>query len=222
MKPIIVAGIDFSGTSMVAGLLHAAGIDMGDVESAKEVAASTRPVRYQTFEDKALKKRLEPLAKEMFASLPNITTSWLDRLYQQFTQYIILRTAEAQGKQWGVKNNGLLFLAMHPRFDEIPVQWVTTCRPLEESMDSCFDKLGFHSRYAAMMGVEYLAWRRFAGHPSTWSFSFHDFLYGEQRDAKRLCRLIQTGGQKSQEILDFIDPETKGVIPCRGLSQPQP
>ena len=61
MKPIVVAGVDFSGTSMVAGMLHAAGVDMGRVLDHPPGEGQTIP--YLTYEDIDFNLALTDLAQ---------------------------------------------------------------------------------------------------------------------------------------------------------------
>lgn len=231
-KPIVVCGIDFSGTSMVAGMLHAAGVDMGDVESAEDVAILDRPVRYRTFEDRWLQTMLAPLAANQMRLLPNITDEWLDGLYMAFQTYMRRRNMYCEGdpiegRRWGVKNNGLLFLAMHPKFREIPVQWVTTYRSFENSLRSCFEKLDEKATYAALLGIEFLAWDQLVKHPDLWITGFNDVIAQPENISRSLCVDLlgyydPVARQKPiADMVSLINHKTKGVIPWRG-SLPQP
>ena len=219
-KPIVVCGVDFSGTSMLAGMLHAAGIDMGDVESEEDVAIVDRPVRYRTFEDRELKNKLTHLAELQMANLPDITHAWLEAMYDKFMGYVKWRNAMANGKRWGVKNNGLMFLAMHEKFADIPVQWVTTYRPQEDSLLSCSVKLGANPRYAALMGIEFLTWYKLIekGVPEV---PFVELLYGAPGVAKQFSSgWLKISPDKIEQMSAVVDPIHKGIIPWRGSSQP--
>lgn len=224
MKPIIVCGIDFSGTSMLAGLLHAAGVDMGDVESVEDVAASDRIVRYRTFECRTLRAMLAPLSAEMLENPGYISADWLSRLRDTFMEYCRIKSMYQEGSplerpRWGVKCNGLLFLAMCDDFNMDAFDWLTTYRPLEDSLDSCFDKLGRNTRHAAMLAAEYVAWRHLVEKQSPGEFAFEDLLYKPQDEAWRLSRKL--GLENRIDALSLINPYTKGVIPCHS-SLPEP
>lgn len=210
MKPIIVCGVDFSGTSMTAGLLRAAGIDMGDVDTAREVAASKSPVRYQTFEDKDLRRRLEPLAMRFHDFYPDDLPLWIDLIGDYFKQYAQDRDADADGWRWGVKCNGLLFLAMDPGFELDEFEWVTTYRPFEESLESCRQKLGHHPRLEPMMAAESIAYEMLVQRINPIMVNFHDLLNVPVKSTHRL--LSELGIHDDPTIVaDLINPTTKGV-----------
>lgn len=215
-KPIVVCGVDFSGTSMVAGMLHAAGIDMGDIESVDDVAASDRPIRYRTFQDRVLDNKLAHLAELQMANLPDITHAWLEALYDEFMDYLKWRETQAKGIRWGVKCNGLVFLAMHEKFADIPVQWVTTIRRLDASMQSCIAKLGPNPRYASLLAIQYLAFQYFFRKDGVLSFSYESFLYQANSTTERLCRFVIESQQYAGEMIKTIDPKTKGILPWHG------
>jgi hypothetical protein len=214
-KPIIVCGVDFSGTSMLAGLLHSAGVNMGDVESAEDVARSKRPVRYRIFQDRELDEWLGPLASELITLLPHTPKDWLRRLAHEFAAYVWQRHKRAS-QRWGVKCNGLLFLALHTGFDHSLFEWLTTCRPLEDSMDSCFDKLGLSTEYASMLAAEYVAWKHLVTHQKPLTFAFDDLLHQPDKEAERLSEHLWPGEKRALDVSQ-IDPRTKGIVPCRGL-----
>lgn len=215
MKPIIVCGIDFSGTSMVAGLLHAAGIDMGDVESAEDVAASDRPIRYRTFEDKTLRTILAPTARLMLGEMPVVSSQTIESISNIFTSYAKLRNERTQGRRWGVKCNGLLFLAMYEGIDPDLFEWVTTYRPFEESLESCRQKLGQNERYQMMMEAEYTPHHFLLQDPDTTVMDFHKLL--EFPTIMTSDLLTPLGyGMAWPDAYTLINPYTKGVIPCHG------
>lgn len=195
---------------------------MGDVESAEEVAASSSPIRYQTFEDTYLRDGLGNLAQAQMENLPDISPAWLGILYSRFLSYLDMRTTLAAGKLWGVKCNGLIFLALHENFKDIPVQWVTTYRPLEDSLSSCFAKLGQNPHYAALLGVEYMAWSHLVEDKSHWEFAFDDMLYLPHLETRRLCRKLYGHDTRWRELANVINLQTKGVVPCHGSMQLSP
>ena len=212
-KPIIVCGIDFSGTSMVAGLLHHAGVDMGDVETADEVAASDRSVRYLTYEDKGLLNRLRPLAQELYPLAPVVPDEWVNALYHQFQAYCQERERKARGKRWGVKNNGLLFLSQHEQFANLPIQWVTTYRDDDDSLASCRQKLGPEARCAEMMRAQWIALELLYDRDPI-EVNFHALLSYPKLTASLL--FAELGISSAPHAHTFIHPDTKGVIPCPG------
>ena len=221
-KPIVVCGVDFSGTSMVAGMLHAAGIDMGDVESAENVAANDGPIRYRTFQCRELNAKLVHLAELQMINLPEITDPWLDALYEKFIGYLKWREARAGDSVWGVKNNGLVFLAMHEKFDSIPVQWVVTYRDFGDIMQSSIQKIGRNPRFAAILGHEFLAWDILTRPCRHITVLFDDFFINPVEQAQYLASRLDIDWNKVDAMASIVDLKTKGIIPCHGSSPALP
>jgi len=162
-KPIVVCGVDFSGTSLLAGILHTAGVDMGDVESAADVLAQPdRPMRYRLFEDRSLQDTTQPIASGIMEA-PHHIDLWLNDLFHCFQRYLRYREEKARGTRWGVKQNLLTLLTLHPDWHTLDVDWITTRRPFAHSFQSAREKLGSDPRLAAFLGVQYLAWTRLQG-----------------------------------------------------------
>jgi hypothetical protein len=214
--------MDFSGTSLVAGLLHLAGISMGDVGDEQDVAASDRPVRYRTFQCRDFDQRVRPLALEFEENLPSIPSEWLHKLTNCWVNYCEYRDRKARGKLWGVKCNGLLFLALYEGFPFDSVQWVTTCRDYEESVQSAEQKLGPLSNIARMsleaQVVPQLALRL---SPSVIRAPFDQLLQQPMRSTYQLLSYFGLG-HLAFRVANLIDPVSKGVIPCHGLSLAPP
>lgn len=215
-KPIVVCGVDFSGTSMVAGMLHAAGIDMGDVESAADVAALDRPVKYRTFEDRELNRKLKHLAELQITNLPDITHAWIEALYEKFMGYMKWREVGAQGNHWGVKCNGLVFLAMHEKFEDIPVEWVTTERDLQDSMESAFSKLGRIPRLASLVALEFLASELLFEKEAIFALDYENALYAPETEARFLGDWLGFSEEQITVMTSVIAPYSKGVIAWHG------
>lgn len=217
-KPLIVCGMDFSGTSMVAGMLHAAGIDMGDVESAEDVAQSDRPIRYRLFEDRQLQELVQPCVARIMAH-PTRVRGEVGDIFYTFCRYLDRREEEACGKRWGVKSNVLTFLALHPRWQELPVQWITTYRPLEESVTSAFRKLGNDPQLAAFLGVQYMAYGMLE--PFTHCIEYADAEDGNFARIHRVLSGLFDVGFPIDALYSVID-KRKGVIPWQPHGSPLP
>lgn len=220
-KPLIVCGMDFSGTSMVAGMLHAAGIDMGDVESAEDVAQSDRPIRYRLFEDRWLQEICKWLARGIMEE-PTNPGECIDMLFERFQRYCKGRNEQANGKRWGAKNNTLTFLTLHPRWKELPVEWVTTYRPLEDSMASAFRKLGHHPKVAAFLGVQAMAYEELCtGMETPPCINYDDLRYTPGKVASKLCRDFGLSLETHLAMTIIVDAK-KGVIPWQPHGSPSP
>jgi len=213
MKPIVVSGMDFSGTSMAAGILHEAGVNMGDVESAEDVARDIRPIRYRTYECRVFRDRITPLAQELVTALPVIPAWWLDDLACAFLGYCMEREAEAQGAPWGVKCNGLVFLSMYERFEDFPVQWVTTYRNHLHSMESAERKMAHLTPcYQMLLEAQLTPHVALCCKPELISVDFDDLLAHPQRAAYELLAPLGLG-DRAFRAARIVDPKGKGVIP---------
>lgn len=115
--PIIVAGRDHSGTSWLASLLQAQGVDLGDVEDAPPPG---RPEQYRTFEDRQWLAQFPSAAYDAWARQGS--REGLAQLAAACTQYLAQRRQRATGR-FGVKHNGLL-----PLYGRVPGLWLTTTR----------------------------------------------------------------------------------------------
>lgn len=208
-KPLIVCGMDFSGTSMVAGMLHAAGIDMGDVESAEDVAQSDRPIRYRMFEDRAFHKDFYWYAENIMEE-PSTAHSEVLSLSGHFLEYMAYREASAKGKRWGVKSNILTFLTLYDKWKELPVEWITTYRPLADSMASAFDKLGMYPQIAAFLGAQWLAYIKLR---PAMCLRYSDLLRAPAEPTWNLKKFAGLHEASVYDMASIIDPIHKGVIP---------
>lgn len=216
-KPIFITGMDFSGTSMLASMFRAAGVDMGDVETAEDVrhVLGIRAIGYRTFEDKPLVDLLTApaLLADFLLNFPYIDPDWLDKVYASVLAYIDERTERSLGKRWGAKSNGLVWLALHPKFHELPVQWVTTLRPLEDVMGSAWEKLGKSTFTGSLVGMQYTAWATLSS-KKVWKFAFDDMLRSPEATAQAIFRRTRIG--QATNIANVIDPVSKGVLSWHG------
>lgn len=209
MRPIVIAGMDHSGTSLLAGMLHHAGIAMGDVETCAEVLTNGRPEQYLTYEDRALL----PAAQQY--ALTRDTATFVAAV----EDYIRVREAQADGRPWGVKHNALLFV--YGRL-ETPVQWVTTYRPLGTVVRSTLAKWRAHLPAALLKGLlcdqhaAYLAMRETLP-PSNIFLYEYAMRQGTGYLAHFTAPLL---GEVTPAHLDamaqIMDPVRKGVVTCRG------
>lgn len=115
---IYVVGAPCSGTSLVAGMLHHLGVDMGEGHWLE----SSRP--YPTFEDARCKE---------YVAEPTPAQEFIMGGGRDFRAYCEMRLREANGRPCGVKIGAAYWLG-DPDPKTLPVRLVHVERPLEDAI----------------------------------------------------------------------------------------
>lgn len=212
LKPVIVCGTDFSGTSLVAGLLHEAGIDMGDIETEEEVRDGQTLLPYMTYECQIYRESVAVLpARVLSGELPE--GEWVNELVDTFQAYTEFRnTSKAR---WGFKNNGLVHLALDNRINYEDYDWVLVTRPFDESYRSCKKYLGNDPRYFTVLIKHHGAVFQWVKSPRPKIvIEYNRLLANPETETNRL--LVSLGITPSDEH-KLVDPVQKGVLTWHGL-----
>ena len=141
---IVVVGMPSGGTSLVAGMLHKLGVDMGRLPTKVEVAARRFPRAYDSYEC----QDLEAAIKHMLSGA---------EMAAAFHGYISNRLFCAIARQ-GVKNPRLLHMVGPERF---PIDVVHVRRRLEDVFESDMRHTESTPQRAAALGASVWAMRRF-------------------------------------------------------------
>lgn len=148
MNLIMVAGLPSSGTSMVAGVLHHLGVDMGDIPTlAEEQQRPGRPYRgYECRE-----------ARAMIGDLPSGVAPAV--LFDAMRTYAALRLARAPGP-CGFKLNAAVLVGQCNGLESLPLTIVQVKRDLETTFASDIRHTGEDYGRAMARGALHLALRQ--------------------------------------------------------------
>ena len=149
MKLIMVAGLPSSGTSMVAGVLHHLGVNMGNLPTSEQEQATATMRHYRGFECED--------AKRQIGGLPS--TCGLEDVFSASQDYIEWRLATATGPA-GVKLNLLAVLGLADRLEDLPLAVVHVTRDLETTFESDIKYTGMDIKRASNRGLRHLALRQ--------------------------------------------------------------
>jgi hypothetical protein len=143
---IVVVGMPSGGTSLVAGLLHHLGVDMGRVAEGVQPGAR----QYEGFEcldcwEGGITGAFDPAAAQQFMA--------------SVVSYCDARRAAATGPV-GVKHNPLVWLGMFSGIGALPIRLVHVRRPLDDVMRSDRRYRGDDLGRAGRMGMHWLAMQR--------------------------------------------------------------
>ena len=146
---ILVTGREYSGTSLVAGVLHHLGVDMGNIETPAQLAQQQAhwgayfpggtPRGYLSYECQTFLAQVLPL-------FPLAT--YANRFHAEGLLTLLTTYAQTRSGQWGMKSPLLLFLAFTAQLEALPAQWVLTVRDVEAVCASGRKYLGAESPYA--------------------------------------------------------------------------
>jgi hypothetical protein len=162
---ILVTGLEYSGTSLAAGLLHHLGVDMGQIETPAQLWAHRatweslgcegEPRGYLSYECQDFLQHALPYLRD--ATPANHYNG--ECLGELLSHYALTRHG-----LWGLKSTQLCFLAWWSGLERFPARWVLTQRPLEEVSLSGARYTGVRTPWALWaaqgLGVQRLAWLR--------------------------------------------------------------
>lgn len=199
-KMIMVVGMPSGGTSLVAGLLHHLGVDMGRFE--RGVPEGRR--HYEGFEcldcwEGAISHAFDASQSQAFM--------------QSVVQYIARRSAAAIGP-FGVKHNPLLWLGMFDGIEQLPLRIVQVRRPLDEVMTSDRRYRGDDVARAARMGVSYLGMNRLVERiQPVLELTFAGIIQNPDQSVESLIEAFGLSPDYGQieSARDFVQPSMKHV-----------
>jgi hypothetical protein len=159
---ILVTGLEYSGTSLAAGLLHHLGVDMGQIETPEQLWAHRatweslqcdgQPRGYLSYECQDFLQHALPYLRD--ATPANHYNG--ECLGELLSHYALTRHG-----LWGLKSTQLLFLAWWSGLETFPARWVLTQRPLEDVTLSGATYTGVNTPWglwaAQVQGVQRLA-----------------------------------------------------------------
>ena len=193
-KIILVAGLPSGGTSLVAGVLHHLGVDMGEVATH---AYGSR--NYLGFECE--------IAKREFGGLPSDASP--DTMLATAQSYFDKRLAAAYGPV-GVKLNILILLGQCKGVEALPIKVVHVKRNLEDTFASDIKYTGEDMGRAATRGMLDLGLRQLVRKVSPAAVIEYETSIREPRLTVEVLvaalQLNPTPGQVEAAIA-FIDPQ---------------
>jgi hypothetical protein len=129
---MLVTGLEFSGTSLVAGLLHHLGVDMGAIETPAQLQRLHAAWQQQQLEGALRAYRSYECQRFQAAAMPLLLQGTVENRYQaQALGTLLERYGDTRPYGWGLKSTLLLFLAWWEGLDTVPARWIVTHRPLE-------------------------------------------------------------------------------------------
>lgn len=200
MKRIImVAGLPSGGTSVVAGILHHLGVDMGRVRSDEETLAAARTLKsarhYRGYECTVLAK--------MFS------TSSPYRVVREYVQRRCERPA-------GFKSNLCVLLgnSLDP-IETLPISVLHVTRDLQDTFESDIKYTGNDTDRAQLRGLLHLGLTRLVERiPPTLTLSYEEILRDRYGTVTSIIRAfgLSASADTVDQAAQFIDPENGGAI----------
>lgn len=145
----MVAGLPSGGTSLVAGLLHHLGVDMGDIPTERQQAKTKTTRTYLGFEC--------TLALRTFGALP--ATSSQAVMIDTARAYADERLVNADGP-CGFKLNAMVMLGNCDGVERLPIEIVHVTRDLAATFESDIRYAGDGYARACLRGAFHLALRQ--------------------------------------------------------------
>jgi hypothetical protein len=139
--PILVTAMPSAGSTSVAAMLSALGVDMGRCRSAQDSLENNQGRKYRTFECRELFDRIYEVDEQRCSP---------GQLADIFKTYLEKRRQEARGRPYGVKNVTILHLAPYQLIKEIPGRWVIVQRDLNAVFKSSMKYWGRLDRRRGM------------------------------------------------------------------------
>lgn len=132
MSKVLVTGLEYSGTSLVAGLLHHLGVDMGEIDTPAQLAAFQRAWRSQQCEGAARHYLSYECQRFQRAAIPLLLQSTVENHYHaQALGTLLDHYGDTRPAGWGLKSTSLLYLAWWDGLARLPARWIVTHRRLE-------------------------------------------------------------------------------------------
>jgi hypothetical protein len=205
---ILVTGLEFSGTSLVAGLLHHLGVDMGAIETPAQLQRLQAAWQHQQCEGALRAYRSYECQRFQAAAMPLLLQSTCENRYHaQALGTLLERYSDSRPHGWGLKSTLLLFLAWWEGLDSLDARWIVTHRRLDAVAVSGATYCGTTSPAALwaaqVRGVQQLARQRLLSrlvHHPVLLLDFDDIRVAPRVAITRVvnfCHLAPTDGQQA-------------------------
>ena len=162
---MLVTGLEFSGTSLVAGLLHHLGLDMGAIETPAQLQRLQAAWQHQQCEGALRAYRSYECQRFQAAAMPLLLQSSCENRYHaQALGTLLERYSDTRPHGGGLKSTLLLFLAWWEGLERLDARWIVTQRGLDAVAASGAKYCGLTSPAALwaaqVRGVQQLARQR--------------------------------------------------------------
>jgi hypothetical protein len=160
----MVCGTQSGGTSLIAGMLHYLGVDMGSFPTTPGIRG------YATYEDVSMKATYEDVSMKYYRLMPEPPEPYPVPIQQRFRlrEYIKDRREKAGAQRFGAKMSSTYWLGFD--LSELGIDVVLVNRPLEDSIQS--DWRIWCERHKDCRPTT-LAWQAAS---VAWSFAMKDIL----------------------------------------------
>lgn len=204
-KRIAVLGLYRSSSTVVAGVLHHLGVDMGAPFYGGYYESEWLSKQLRRWWDEAHLPHLREKAPQ--AKRVRILTEWIQK-------------RERAGAEWVGMKHPLLSLC-----GEDPVKawgeetkFIRCCRPLDESVESMRRGMGFYNNPELAAGTLFAALDHFFAHRPCLEITFADMMKNPAGEIRRLIQFLEITPDESHlaAALQFVEPGRPAKVETEG------
>lgn len=196
----VVLGLPGSGTSIVAGMLHHLGVNMGRCLSPAEAMQWPNGRQYLGYE-----------CMELATEFGKLDQPWQwARLFSGYCQ----NRLRDPGPQ-GVKMNRIAYLFGYPELAALPIRVIHVRRDLEETFRSDLSRENDSLDRAALLGTLFVSINRFIKViEPTITVWFDDAMENPTSIAMEIAHRfnLESSSEQVEQAAAFVDPVGRGVI----------